>query len=314
MSINNRLVFLTYDEQINQLKKQSLNIYSEEDAKHTLKNTSFYSLVHGYRDVFRSKETKNYKPEANFEGLFSLYSFDEKLRQILMKYILIIERKLKSIYSYHFCETFGDRQTDYQNINNYNYEQFGEDVTEFVGKYIKNALKSNKEYIKHHREKYNEVPLWVLVNALTFGNISFAYKCSKLSLKSKIAKEFESKIYSNQLDAMLNVLSKFRNVCAHNERLFMYHTQKSIVDLPIHKNLSANVGKNNIFAVCICFKYLLDRNEFISFLNALKDAIDEYLSDIDESIRTDIFIEMGLISDWEDSFKENIKVTNGYIK
>jgi len=62
---------------------------------------------------------------------------------------------------------------------------------------------------------------------------------------------------------MLNVLSKFKNVCAHNEKLFRYKTQKSILNLPIHNTFKNNcIGKNDLFAVCVSLKYLLASNDF----------------------------------------------------
>ncbi len=302
-----RIKFLTYDEQIEKLKKQHLYIEDEDVAKQILSDTSFYALIHGYRDVFRSKETRMYKPKANFSSIHKLYSFDENLRQILMSHILTIERKLKSIYSYSFCKMFGDDYLDYLNPNNYNYDQFKNDVDDLIENHLRRASNSDRPYIIHHKNKYGYVPLWVLVNSLTFGNMSVAYKCSDQSLKSKIAKEYSSYcIYSNQLEAMLSVLSKFRNVCAHNERLFMYKTKKALTDLPIHKTLEPTQGKNDIFSVCIIFKYLLDSTEFDSFINSLEQAINEYLNSIDESIKNDILKCMGLIENWRDKLTAKI--------
>lgn len=37
--------------------------------------------------------------------------------------------------------------------------------------------------------------------------------------------------------SILAVMVKFRNVCAHGERLFTYRTTDSIPDLPIHIKL-----------------------------------------------------------------------------
>ncbi len=40
-----------------------------------------------------------------------------------------------------------------------------------------------------------------------------------------------------QMISVLTVMVKFRNVCAHGERLFTYRATDSIPDLPIHKKL-----------------------------------------------------------------------------
>ena len=62
----------------------------------------------------------------------------------------------------------------------------------------------------------------------------------------------------------LKVLTLYRNVCAHNERLFSYHTYIDIPDTLLHKKLGISkngskyiYGKNDLFSVVIAFRYLL---------------------------------------------------------
>ncbi len=43
------------------------------------------------------------------------------------------------------------------------------------------------------------------------------------SLKSKVSKNFEP-LNQHQMELFLSVLTKYRNVCAHGERLFTYRT------------------------------------------------------------------------------------------
>ena len=40
------------------------------------------------------------------------------------------------------------------------------------------------------------------------------------------------------MEQFLSVLTKYRNVCAHGERLFTYRTVDVIADTPLHKKLS----------------------------------------------------------------------------
>ena len=55
------------------------------------------------------------------------------------------------------------------------------------------------------------------------------------SLKSKVSKNFEP-LNQHQMEQFLSVLTKYRNVCAHGERLFTYRTVDAIADTPLHKN------------------------------------------------------------------------------
>lgn len=300
--------FLTYEEQIEKLKNKKLKIDEEESAIEILKNTSYYSLINGYKVIFKDNSNDFYKQDVSFDNFYQLYLFDVELRRLVMNYILILERKIKSIYSYSFCKKFGDGQDEYFKGTNYNYSQFQNKINELLTR-LQSALNSNKPYINHYKAQYKNVPLWVLVNNLTLGNISVAFECAEQSLQAEISKEFRYGVFPNQLTSMLSVLTKFRNVCAHNERLFMYTSNKSITDMPIHRHLAKGKGKKDIFAVCIIFKYLLDKREFSNFLNEFIKLIKQYLSDMPRDIYDTILTKMGLVAGWDNLLASEIKVT-----
>ena len=57
--------FKTYDELLDFLEKEKeLNIPDREKAKHVLAKISYYSLVTGYKDIFKDKTTGYYKPDV----------------------------------------------------------------------------------------------------------------------------------------------------------------------------------------------------------------------------------------------------------
>ena len=48
-------IFLTYDQQIEKLKNEkNLQIDDTEYAKKILRQTSYYSLIGGYKDIFKN--------------------------------------------------------------------------------------------------------------------------------------------------------------------------------------------------------------------------------------------------------------------
>ena len=82
-------------------------------------------------------------------------------------------------------------------------------------------------------------------------------------MQSRICKNIGT-VNRRQMEQFLSVLTKFRNVCAHGERLFTYRTIDAIADLPIHRKMSISLkggqyvfGKRDLFAVVIAFRYLL---------------------------------------------------------
>ena len=168
---------------------------------------------------------------------------------------------------------------------------------------VQNLLRSPEKYnyVNYNITKYGTVPLWVIIQTLTFGNLSKMYMFSNQSLQSQIARNFKN-VYSNQLDSMLNVLSKFRNVCAHGERLFNYKTKKSIQNLPIHKNLKdyAPASKNNLFNVIICFIYLLSKEDFLRFFDNLENMINFLIDTVGSKYSEMVLDKMGFPNNWKD--------------
>lgn len=91
--------FFTYDEQIEKLEKEKQLVISDPDfAKTTLQKLGYFSLIGGYKDLFKHKPSGNYLHGVTFEKITAFYYFDEELRTLFLKYILHVERQLKSIY------------------------------------------------------------------------------------------------------------------------------------------------------------------------------------------------------------------------
>ena len=106
--------FFTYDEQIEKLEKEKQLVISDPKfAKNTLQTLSYFSLIGDYKDLFKHKPSGNYLHDVTFEEITAFYYFDEELRTLFLKYILHVERQLKSMLSYYFCEKYGEQQTAY---------------------------------------------------------------------------------------------------------------------------------------------------------------------------------------------------------
>lgn len=294
--------FLTYEQQIELLKSKKLHIDNEQLAIEKLKQYSYYSLISGYKDIFKVEKNGDYKADACFEDIVSLYTFDDYLRNRFLHEIIRIEKKIKSLYSYSFCSLYGDNQNDYLNATNYNYEQYQDGVNKLISTIQRNLDNSEKyPYVNYNKQQYGTVPFWVIIQTLTIGNISKIFFYSRQALQSQVAREFDN-IYGNHLSSMLNVLSKFRNVCAHGERLYNYKTKKSILDLPIHTKIENYnpTSKNDLFNVLICLKYLSKDSDFTSMIKTIDGMIRIMVNSLGQDYATAILNEMGFPENWKD--------------
>lgn len=109
-------------------------------------------------------------------------------------------------------------------------------------------------YINHSQKKYGNVPLWVLTNALTFGNISKMYMLLPQDIQIKVSRNYHVSL-KNKWFPYWQCLLNSRNVCAHGERLFTYRTADSIPDLVLIHRKPKIAQKG--FLICewkmICF-------------------------------------------------------------
>ena len=183
--------FFTYEQQLNRLMSEKmLSIEDDLDEKIVLEQISYYSLIGGYKEPFKHNASGNYKHGVVFEEIVALYFFDEELRTLFLKYILHVERHMKSIISYHFCEKYGEYQQEYLNPHNYTLTKKNiKEVNRLVHSIQKAiSLPSRYTYIAHHAKKYGNVPLWVAMNALTFGQVSKIYQYVPNDIQYKISK------------------------------------------------------------------------------------------------------------------------------
>lgn len=300
--------FLSFDDQIKYLEEdKSLIINDYEFAKAMLQQIGYFGLISGYKTPFKNPTTQKYRDGVTFDNIVALYKFDENLRELFLKYLLQIERHIRSLLSNHFTEKYGEAQTHYLNKANYNnIPRNRADIDRLVN--MLDSLANHTydyPYINHQRKKYGNVPLWVLVNSLTFGSLSKFYFLLTQDLRVKVSKNFDG-VNEKQLHQYLTVLTKFRNVCAHNERLYSYHTKDAIPDTVLHNKLGIakqgteyKYGKRDLFALVIAFRYLLPEEDFKKFKMSLLKIINHYLKTSAVLSESELNDMMGFPNNWK---------------
>lgn len=209
--------------------------------------------------------------------------------------------------SYFFCEKYGEKQSAYLDVNNYNNtRRTSRDITRLVNSLNQSiSLPSHYKYITHHATIYRNVPLWVATNALTFGQISKMYQYATTDIRAKISKNFAN-LTEVQLHKLIRILASCRNVCAHGERLYSFQVNEAIPDMLLHKKLQLSqkngqytIGKQDLFAVVISLRYLLDNEEFKIFKKSLSLLIRKVLISCPNLTKNQLLGEMGFPENWE---------------
>ena len=97
-------IFKSLEEQIDILKSKGLVINDYEKAKKVLFKENYF-FINGYRHLFmKTFNDSKFIEGTTFEELYSAFLFDRKIRNIMFKYILVIENNMKSIISYQLSK------------------------------------------------------------------------------------------------------------------------------------------------------------------------------------------------------------------
>ena len=95
--------------------------------------------------------------------------------------------------------------------------------------------RKKKAYIKKYIDEHTYLPMWVLINIMTFGSIGKYFNIQIDEVKEKILEKFNIAgdggllINSVNFSRILEILGIYRNITAHNERF--YCTSTSIIML-----------------------------------------------------------------------------------
>lgn len=300
--------FFTYEQQLNKLQcEKGLTISDSTYAERILEKLSYYSLIGGYKNLFKHPASGKYTYGVTFEEIVAFYYFDEELRTLFLKYILHVERHMKSMISYYFCEKYGDNQSEYLNENNYNLSKKNNtEIKKLVSSLSKSiSVPSKYAYITHHANIYGNVPLWVAMNALTFGQVSKMYQYATTDIRAKVSKCFGG-ISEKQLHQLITILARCRNVCAHGERLYSFKIRETIPDMPLHDKLKISkknghyiCGKSDLFAVVIALRYLIGNEDFKKFKHTLLHLINEALQKCPHISKEQLLETMGFPKNWD---------------
>lgn len=300
--------FLTYQQQIEKLKvEKRLIIDDEEFAKQKLKDVGYFTLIGGYKTPFRNPMTRIYINNTTFEDIYALFQYDNQLKELIFKYLCQIEKKMQNLVSYAFCEQNGELQSAYLNPLNYNYSKKNRNGINKLIQILDRLAKVNTdyEYLVYQRRVYKNVSLWVIMNALTFGQLSKMYSFLPQQIKSKVSKNFKN-VNERELEQYLKVLVLYRNVCAHNERLFSHKVYSEIPNTKLHQKLNIPktgsqylMGKRDLFGVVIAFRYLLSKTDFLDFKRELSRMIDKYIKQSQRLSEEELLCYMGFPANWK---------------
>lgn len=300
--------FKTLDEQIEIFRYKGLIINDEEYARNILIRENYFFL-NGYRHLFMKSSTiKNYIEGTTFEELYSLFLFDREFRNIIFKYLLVIENNTKSIISYQLSKKYGYKESNYLKTRNFdNIPEKSRQIDDLIKK-MKRQMRINGNQhsaTRHYLNNYGYVPLWVLVKVLSFGLVGEFFSVLKREDRIAICNLYD--IECEKYESYLPILANYRNLCAHEDLVFCNKTQRVIDDTIYHSLLNIDktdgeyiYGKNDLYALIIILKQLLTDVEVKNLIIEIERAVNNLEYNLKVISIDKVLHEMGFPKNWKD--------------
>lgn len=342
--------YTSFRKRLELLRSRNMSIPKESSTqREIIKKYNHYNLINGYKDPFLQSNSsqETFITGTSPRELEALYKFDQNMRFILLRYLLPIEESVKheltqAFYSYHTNHpnlTAQERanlhkESEFLKRNYYDlstittrngkridkmgiYNRFVTGVYSEIGKQYKNKNDSIHYYSTNH----GYLPMWVLMNILTMGNISKFFIIQKKEVKLRTMNSLriipqhqnQQDKYISNFEKLLNIITLFRNVCAHNERLYCFKHRVFLDDkfMDLKRKLPINISKSNknnvkshLYSIMFIISIFLSKSELTSF----KSEIVKQFKNLDRGLSsinlTDIKQMMHLDFDWNTLLKK----------
>ncbi|VWL85841.1 Abi family protein [Oceanivirga miroungae] len=177
------------------LESRGLIIDDREKAIRTLSFINYYKIKE-CSFIYFNTSTQKYSSNTTFNDILQRFYENKNLRIDLLRLTEKVELSLKTKVSYILGRKYG--ATGYLNFKNWaNKNEYDKHYIEckendFKNRIVKNFNKSKNQLIKTFKN-YNDVPIWLIVDILTFGEILDIFKLMLESEQNEISKDFSLK-------------------------------------------------------------------------------------------------------------------------
>lgn len=321
--------FKTHNAQLKILRKRNIIIKNGSRAKGILIRENYYQIINGYKHIFlnpvetKKRKSDYYKNGTTFEQIYALYEFDRNLRNLLLKYLLMTENSVRSKIAYQFSLEHPKEPFPYFNINNYDTTNH-QNTTSLIAE-LSAVTKNNTDSTTcsgpfyHYFQKHQELPLWVLVTKLSFGQTCKLFytlpDIMKQDILDVIFNEFHhnssknvpvsslsTNKYLKEFGAMLNCVKSFRNVCAHEDRLYDYKAKnrkgKPIITSFFYLNQAPSFN-GGFYDVLIVLRFFLTKKDYAQLLAKTKNEISILKKALPSNLFSEVLRRMQFPKDWD---------------
>lgn len=273
-------------EQINKLRSHGIGISNENHARDLLSSVNYYRL-RGYWLTFNLDDGE---ANVNLEDIATIYEFDTELKALLWRVIEPIEIKIRTQFAYQLAVNFG--ADAYRNENLFKDKDTYRRSLRSLDAEIKRAKDNNVAFVCHNLKKYGDLPIWAVVELMSFGCLS--KMCANLKSENLKLISAEFGINNHQFSSWTRHLVSVRNICAHHNRFY-----NRLMTMPPKLNKEDmqyfSYKQFPTFIVLKKFYRSLNAEDYNKFMSEFKNIVDKY-----NSVS---LIPMGFPDNWKEVLK-----------
>ncbi|MDV6316249.1 Abi family protein [Idiomarina sp. HP20-50] len=232
--------FMDYEELIKLLDSRGMTVEDTTRAVRKVSQVGYYRLSgfwYPCRVIERDedgqvvkvngkpKRKSQFLPNSSFNNTFLLYKFDKRLRLLLLDAIERIEIHLRTIIAHELGrqDPLAYQKQKFINPSELkNYYKGGRvrnSWIEWSTRQQSELSRSKEDCILWHTRNEKNLPIWVAVEAWSFGTVSKYFELLKGSYQNKVAAKLGVS-NSSLLVRWLQDLNTLRNRCAHHTRVW----------------------------------------------------------------------------------------------
>lgn len=217
---------LTFEQQADLLLQRGL-IADRNELILRLSVVNYYRLS-GYLFPYR-QEDDSFAPGTTLEAVWRRYTFDRRLRALILDAIERIEVAVRTKLVHHLVHHVPEQAKapigafGHLEINCFPGFKSASDYLKWRLKLAGETDRAKSErFVQHFREKYGsahrELPLWAVVELMSFGSVLSMASHVLPSVQKQVAGDFG--FPDEHFISWLRSLLVLRNACAHHDRIW----------------------------------------------------------------------------------------------
>ncbi len=259
---------LSFEDQAKTLLERGLTDVSLIDLEEYLQGVNYYRLNAYFHDEL-DPSTNLFPIGFSFKTLQARYEIDAWLRKLILLALEPIEIKVRTQLAYWSAHIAGSDM--FYDSNNFTNQRRYLEVFDSFNR-VRVTSDPKDPVLSHHNKKYSgRFPIWVVVEYLSFGNISKLLAISQSIVSNYVSSNLNG-IERPLLISWVHSITVLRNISAHYG--FLFNRSFSVKPKKAYWERYQQFSNNNkLFPFLIIIKHMSAPQDWIRFYDELDQKI-----------------------------------------